>query len=119
MSRKTKLSTVAQKLPKQKTFEGQAVPYQFLDEEKQIAKALDEDKIATKERELLEKELEKPFNKRNKALMNKYSGTAEKFLMAGLLTPRWWLRGHRHRFRRRRHSNFRSTNALVRNHQNP
>jgi hypothetical protein len=31
------------------------VPYQFLDEEKQIAKALDEDKVATKERELLEK----------------------------------------------------------------
>jgi hypothetical protein len=43
---------------------------------KQIAKALDEDKIATKERELLEKELEKPFNKRNKALMNKYTGVA-------------------------------------------
>lgn len=76
MSRKTKLSTVAQKLPKQKTFEGQAVPYQYLDEAAQIAKALDEDKVATKERELLEKELEKPFNKRNKALMNKYSGTA-------------------------------------------
>lgn len=76
MSRKTKLTTVAQKPPKQKTFEGHAVPYQFLDEEKQIAKALDEDKIATKERELVEKELEKPFNQRNKALMSKYSGTA-------------------------------------------
>lgn len=76
MSRKTKLSKVVQKLPKQKTFEGRPVPYQFLDEEAQIAKALDEDKIATKERELVEKELEKPFNKRNKALMNKYTGTA-------------------------------------------
>lgn len=76
MSRKTKLSTVAQKLPKQKTFEGRPVPYQFLDEEKQIAKALEEDKVATKERELVEKELEKPYTQRNKALMSKYSGTA-------------------------------------------
>jgi hypothetical protein len=119
MSRKTKLSTVAQKLPKQKTFEGQAVPYQFLDEEKQIAKALDEDKIATKERELLEKELEKPFNKRNKALMNKYTGTARE-------VPNGWpadtSSGGYEVIATAfddRHPNFSSTNAMVCNHQNP
>lgn len=79
MSRTTELSTV-QRTVTNKTFSAKAVPYQQLDEDAQIKKALEMDKVEVKERELLERELEKPFSQRNKALMNKYRGRMKEVL---------------------------------------
>jgi hypothetical protein len=67
MSRKTKLSTVAQKLPKQKPLRVKQYPTSFSTKKLRLPKpSMRQDRH--KGTELLEKELEKPFNKRNKAL---------------------------------------------------
>lgn len=79
MSLKTKISSVKLDLPN-KSFTAKAIPYQVLDEEQAIKTALADDKVSQKEKELLQRELEKPFNKRNQALMNKYRGRVPEVL---------------------------------------
>ena len=69
-----KFSTKTRKTGDNKnTITGKAVPYQILDVEKEIKNAVEDGKVEEKELALLEKELAKPYQKRNKALMNKYA----------------------------------------------
>lgn len=79
MSRKTVIKSL-KNTAENKSFSAKAIPYQVLDEQAIITKALEDDKVAEKEKELLARELEKPYNKRNKALMNKYRGRVTEVL---------------------------------------
>lgn len=56
-----------------KSFMAKATPYQLLDEEAQIKDAIVKNERNEKEKKLLEKELEKPFGQRNKAVVAKYT----------------------------------------------
>ena len=79
MSRRTVIKSV-KNTAENKSFSAKAIPYQVLDETAVITKALEDDKVAEKEKELLARELEKPYNQRNKALMNKYRGRVTEVL---------------------------------------
>lgn len=79
MSRKQKIYS-EKVVVKNKSFEGIAIPYQVLDEEQQIQAAIADNDVSEKEKKLLAVELEKPFGKRSKALVNKYRGRTNETL---------------------------------------
>lgn len=71
MSKTLKTKTLSD--PVKATVKAKSVPYQVLDTQIEIDKAVKSGEIEEKEIKLLEKELAKPYSKRNKSLLSKYS----------------------------------------------